>query len=83
MKFPTVNTYKCDACGKVEPWGDGWRWLGSWIMWDVHPELLIHVCSKKCQTAMQKKMGAGEVQQPVVKARAPNTFKVVGKRVGY
>lgn len=25
-----MRRYRCDACGKFEPWGEGWVWYGSW-----------------------------------------------------
>jgi len=79
----TARRYKCDECGTVGEWGEGWQWFGSLIMWDMQPELLIHICSNSCALKMQGKLDAGTVKQPKAIPRGPKGLKIKGERVGY
>ena len=27
-RVPAQGEWKCDACGHIGPWDDGWRWFG-------------------------------------------------------
>lgn len=40
--------YKCDICGKVGNWTDGWQWFGSYKDWE-DGEILLYTCSSKCR----------------------------------
>lgn len=79
----TAARYKCDECGVVSEWVEGWQWFGSIFMLDMRPDLLIHVCSNSCALKMQGKLDAGIVKQPEVLPKGPNDLKIKGRRVGY
>lgn len=48
--------YRCDCCGRVDVWDDGWAWHGSYRqiddfgMKDVAP--IMTICSPECRIAL-------------------------------
>ena len=82
MRMPTEKRYKCDQCGTIGEWGDGWAWFGSLLLSEEAPSLIIHTCSDLCAEKMQARMDRGEVKQPIAKLRG-YTVKIKGQRVGY
>ena len=81
-RMPTEHRFKCDQCGTIGPWGDTWAWFGSILLSEEAPQHIIHVCSKRCATVMKANIDAGNVKQPIAKARGYHC-KIVGERKGY
>jgi len=78
--------WKCDQCGAVAPWADGWCVFASLLDEEfLHPDELATVCGDDCRAAFDARIKAGEVVVPHVKmtnARA-GIIKREGKRRGY
>ena len=85
------NIWKCDHCGKVEPWGPDWRSRmilhksGGPGPWD---ETLV-ACSQECQVAIDhkrrwKKLPDKSKDEPAVEiggaALVPNAILSGGRR---
>lgn len=53
IDHPSKNSdrrhYECDWCGKCGPWGDGWRWYGSYRDLEDDPKSITVFCSEDCQ----------------------------------
>ncbi len=48
----TIKIWKCDTCGKEEPWGETWRSkITPHKTWDE----VIVVCSEECKNKFDKK----------------------------
>lgn len=82
MRMPIEKRFKCDQCGAVGEWGDGWRWFGSIALSEEAPSLIIHTCSDLCTEKMEARLERGEVKQPTAKLRGYQC-KIIGQRVGY
>lgn len=80
--MPTAHQYKCDQCGTVGDWGDGWSWFGSIALSEEAPSLIIHTCSDLCTEKMSARMERNEVKQPVAKLHGYKC-KIIGERKGY
>lgn len=58
------DNYKCDICGKIEPWGKTWRRYSSILYDETCPDDMPHVCSEKCRKILDQKMATGEIKLP-------------------
>ena len=80
--MPTEKKYKCDQCGIVGEWADGWAWFGSIALAEAMPSAIIHTCSDLCAEKMQARMDRNEVKQPIARPYGYD-YKVRGEKVGY
>lgn len=47
-----MSKHKCSNCNKVEEWGEGWSWYGSYR--DIDDNVpVIKTCSEECKRASQ------------------------------
>jgi hypothetical protein len=76
------NYWTCDACGKVDFWGDDWANYGSIAHEETCPQDMISTCSDKCREVATKKIESGEWELPQLKAFAGG-FHVLSQRKGY
>lgn len=75
--------YKCNVCGKVDYWGDGWVSFGSLLMGDCCPEDIPNACADECEREMLRKFKSGEMALPVIDDTNPYALRVIKERQGY
>lgn len=42
--------YTCSQCSNIFNWNKESSWFGSYRNQEEHPERIINICSKKCET---------------------------------
>jgi hypothetical protein len=76
------RTYRCDICGKEEPWGPTWVRYSSILLDDECPDQVPHACSEACGSEMKHRVDTGVFVLPVLKMHGYSVKKISGKR-GY
>jgi len=76
------NLYKCDGCGKIGPWEDGWMWYGSVLHEETCPQDVPVACSEKCYGIVMEKIAFKEFVLPKLKNRGYYSDKI-SERIGY
>jgi len=51
MKVETKTLYRCDICGKIEPW-DKKRWFAHIYSLGYWEDFEFHVCSQECDSKL-------------------------------
>lgn len=46
--LPAGRLWRCDVCGRVDPWQDGWEWYGSLAAEGVREAMTV-TCSAACR----------------------------------
>jgi hypothetical protein len=72
------SIYRCDICGKVEPWGPTWTRYSS----IAHDETcrkgeIPTACSEPCKAELARRVDAGEIVLP--KLRSAGYYMYVSK----
>lgn len=77
------SKYKCDACGKIDFWGKGWKGYGSVGHYDTCPEDVLASCSDECRAVILVKIKTREFILPELGRIYEAGADVVSERVGY
>ncbi|MBL4761511.1 MAG: hypothetical protein JKY93_02290 [Gammaproteobacteria bacterium] len=75
--------YKCDICGKVDFWSDGWPGYGSINLEETCPWDIPTACSDKCGEEMMLKIKTNEFILPTLSSVSPYGCDVKTPRKGY
>jgi hypothetical protein len=81
-EFLKRSKYKCDICGKVDFWQEGWGWYGSVLHEETCPDDLPTACSDECMAILGQKIKSGEFVLPDIRARGYR-IDIKGQRTGY
>ena len=73
--IPPARIWTCDICGKKEPWGDQWRWYGSYRTYEETGEPEFVACSMACRNDDRTKALVEEAAHRPKKRAAPHTRK--------
>jgi len=78
-----VTEYKCDICGKIDFWADGWISYSSLNHEDFCPCDIPNACSDECGKELMKKIKAKEFVLPQLSDYDEYNMHVTKKRSGY
>ncbi len=81
-RLPARNKYKCDICGKIDFWGDGWSRYSSGALDDCCPDEAPTTCSDECYIELMARIKKKTIQLPKLRA-TPGYFVISKNRVGY
>ena len=81
-KFLKRTKYKCDICGKVDFWSNGWSGYGSENHYDECPGDTPNACSDKCFDELMLKIKSKKFILPVLSIDG-YVCHVEKKRIGY
>lgn len=81
-KYLHRTKYKCDICGKIDYWDEGWSSYGTLALQETCPEDIPNACSDECYEQVEKNIETGKFKLPVLKDDT-YYFTVVKERVGY
>jgi hypothetical protein len=46
---PAGRIHRCDICGRIAAWDDGWRWYGSLLDAEDGDAGVLFICSDACR----------------------------------
>jgi len=75
--------YKCDICGKIDFWGDGWLRYSSMSHDEECPDDVPTACSEKCHEEIKEKIKCREFVLPRLDDSDGYYSVVTKQRKGY
>jgi len=79
----TRAKYKCDICGTINFWQEGWSAYSSMNHHDFCPNDVPHACSDKCGEELLIKIKKRDFVLPVLAIRGSGDMCVKTPRRGY
>lgn len=81
-QYAARTEWKCDICGKVDFWGEGWSQYSSLLIDETCPQDALTTCSDACKDDAELRLNTGQIRLPVLKINGYNV-KIKKPRKGY